>query len=121
MHLTLTTTQDFAVTSTYNVQEMARVNMHRDHRDVLASIDHTRLVRMWIYKIPEILKTLYRANRMVRRFPVQEYTYYLDKQLIEVREEFGIRLTAPSIAQERQNSGAALRTLHRDKQIQQVL
>lgn len=107
--------------TTYNVQEMVRVNMHQDHRDVLARIGHIRLLRMWIYRIPEILQTLYRANRMVKRFPVQEYARYLDKQLMEIREEFGIGLTASSITQETQHSGAALRTLHQDKRIKQAL
>ncbi|XGV97248.1 MAG: hypothetical protein ACAF41_31560 [Leptolyngbya sp. BL-A-14] len=107
--------------TTYDVREMARVNMHQDHQDVLASIGHARLLSMWVSRIPEIVKTLYRANRMVKRFPAQEYTQYLDKPLVEIREEFGIRLTAPSKAQEKKSSGAALRTLHRDKQLQQAL
>lgn len=108
--------------TTYNVRKMVRVNMHQDHQDVLARIGHAQLLKMWVYKIPEIVKTLYRANRMVRRFPVQEYSRYLDQQLIEIREEFGIRLTSPPITQVKQNpGGAALRTLHRDKRIQQAL
>ncbi|WP_017326264.1 hypothetical protein [Synechococcus sp. PCC 7336] len=107
--------------TTYDVREMARVNMHQDHQDVLARIGHTRLLRMWIYRIPEIVQTLYRANQMVKHFPAQEYTRYLDKQLIEIRAEFGIRPIAPSLIQEKRNSGAALRTLHRDKQLHQAL
>lgn len=106
--------------TTYNVQNMARVNMHQDHQDVLSTIGHAKLLQMWAYKIPEIVKILYRAKRMIRRFPVQEYTQYLDRQLIDIREEFGIRLTKLPIGQEKQRSGAALRKLHQDQQIQQA-
>jgi hypothetical protein len=107
--------------TTYDVRAMARVNMHQDHQDILAKIGHVRLLGMWLYRIPEIVKTLYHANRMVKRFPVQEYTRYLDKRLIEIREEFGIRLTLPSITKNQRSSGAALRTLHRGQQHQQAL
>ena len=78
--------------TTTKVRDMHRVNMHDDHRAVLADIGHRKLLRTWIRSLPEILITLFRVLRMKRQWPAEDYRSYLDCRLCDLRDEFGIRL-----------------------------
>ncbi|MDJ0707182.1 MAG: hypothetical protein QNJ46_28235 [Leptolyngbyaceae cyanobacterium MO_188.B28] len=96
--------------TTMSVRDMGRVNMHDDHRQVLAKIGHGRLLKMWFYSVPRIIITLFRALRMKRRWPAEDYRLYLDQRLCDLRKDFGIRLSSPSPTDQR-GGGAALRTV----------
>ena len=94
--------------TTAKLADLHRVNAHRDHRKVLAQIGHWRLVKSWFRSLPRIAATLWRARRMTRRWPVEQMASSLDRPLVDIRREFGIRLPQPP-APTPGSGGAALR------------
>ncbi|MEM7305062.1 MAG: hypothetical protein AAF682_00260 [Planctomycetota bacterium] len=94
--------------TTTSARAMVRVNLHRDHREVLTKIGHRKLLGTWLRNLPRILGTALRAARMTRRWPADRFEEDLDRRLVELRREYGVRLTrhAPGGARP---SGAGLR------------
>ncbi|NJN24337.1 MAG: hypothetical protein HC810_08090 [Acaryochloridaceae cyanobacterium RL_2_7] len=96
--------------TTMQIREMHRVNMHQDHRQVLADIGHARLVKTWFKNIPHLIATFFRSIRMARRWPASDYADFLDTPLDQLRTEFNIRLPKLERKSGSQGSaGAALR------------
>lgn len=94
--------------TTVSIKDMRRVNVHRDHRAVLAEIGHWRLMKRWLRSLPIVVSVAHRALRMRRRWPADEFASFLDESLCDIRGEFGIRLPErPSMVSSR--GGAALR------------
>ena len=92
------------------IKEMHRVNMHQDHRQVLADIGHRKLLVRWLRNIPHLFATIWRSLRMTRKWPAKDYAQYLDTPLIELRDQFNIRLPAQRTGkQTRGSAGAAVR------------
>lgn len=98
--------------TTTSIHDMHRVSRHRDHRTVLAEIGHRRLLGTWLKSLPLIAKTVFRARRMRRRWPAEEFAAYLHKPLAELRAEFGIEIS-PVPRRGRRAGGAALRSIRR--------
>lgn len=98
--------------TTMELRDMRRVNMHEDHRAVLARIGHRHLLGMWLRTVPGIAATVTRALRMKRRWPAEEYTEYLDMRLCDIRAAFGIKLPEVPLRGHRSGpAGAALRNV----------
>ena len=99
--------------TTLSMQDMHRVNMHEDHRQVLAEIGHRKLIVRWFRSLPKIAMTFYRTRRMTKRWPAYEFTEYLDIPLSDLRLQFGIRL--PNLIQSDRDdvhsTGAAVRNV----------
>lgn len=96
--------------TTMRMREMHRVNMHQDHRQVLADIGHARLLKTWFKNIPHLIATFYRSLRMTRKWPASNFSDYLDVPLDELRNEFNIRLpNRRHSSNSRGSAGAALR------------
>lgn len=102
--------------TTASVADMHRVNAHGDHRAVLASIGHGRLLRTWFASLRPIVTTWRNTRRMTERWPVERMAEFYDRRLVDIRREFGIRLvgrrTPPGGTT---SSGAALRTIRRNR------
>ncbi|PZD75357.1 hypothetical protein C1752_00128 [Acaryochloris thomasi RCC1774] len=96
--------------TTVKMQDMHRVNMHDDHQQVLSKIGYGRLIKTWLSSLPRIIATLISAMAMKHRWPAEDYTFYLDQRLCDLRENFGIRLPELPL-NDQASSGAALRTI----------
>jgi hypothetical protein len=94
--------------TTAKLTDLHRVNMHQDHRTVLAQIGHWKLLKTWMGSLPAIVGTVARARCMVRRWPVEELDSFLDRSLVDLRREFVIQLP-PVPASTAGSGGAALR------------
>jgi hypothetical protein len=99
--------------TTLSMKDMHRVNMHDDHRQVLAEIGHRKLILRWFRSLPNIAMTFYRTRRMKKRWPADGFLAYLDVPLSDLRSQFGIRLpnAIQSEKEETHNSGAAVRNV----------
>lgn len=98
--------------TTMELRDMRRVNMHEDHRAVLARIGHRRLLGTWWRSASGIAATVARALRMKRRWPAQDYVEYLDMRLCDIRAQFGITLPEPTPGRRQSGpAGAALRNV----------
>ncbi len=96
--------------TTLRLRDMHRVNMHRDHRQVLARIGYVKLIRMWFKNIPTMIATILRSFRMSQKWPAASYDEYLDVPLIELRQQFNIRCPKRFHKTDSEGSaGAALR------------
>ncbi|MDA0659852.1 MAG: hypothetical protein O3C60_13550 [Planctomycetota bacterium] len=96
--------------TTVRLREMRRVNMHQDHRQVLADIGHAKLVKTWFKNIPHLIATFYCSMRMTRKWPASDYSDYLDVPLDELRKEFNICLpNRRGTSVSRGRAGAGLR------------
>ena len=92
------------------IKEMHRVNMHQDHRQVLADIGHGKVIRMWLKNIPQLIATMYCSFRMSRRWPAADYAEFLHVPLVELRSKFNIHIPNPqSDTLPNDSAGAALR------------
>lgn len=100
--------------TTAKLADMHRVNAHNDHRTVLRQIGHRRLLWTWLKILPRILVTICNAQRMKRRWPVEETLSFLDRHLCDIRKDSGIRLPAASALETRRPGGAALRNIRRN-------
>ena len=94
--------------TTMKVADMHRVNMHEDHRTVLADIGHRRLLKTWFQCVPQTIRTFLRTFRLKSKWPAEDYTSFFDQRLCDIREQFNIILpNRPST--KGKPSGAALR------------
>ena len=97
--------------TTMSFAEMHAVNRHRDHRQVLREIGHRKLILRWLSTAPLILSIAVRARRMTQKWPADKYEAFLDLRLVDLRNEFGIRVLAPNRTV--RSRGAALRHVRR--------
>lgn len=96
------------------MRDMHRVTGHADHRQVLRSIGHARLVQAWFRGLGAVITTIVRSLRMTRRFDVASLEAALDRPLKELRSELGIILPPPTeTTRDKSSRGAALRHVHR--------
>ncbi|WP_212666734.1 hypothetical protein [Acaryochloris marina] len=72
--------------TTMKMADMHRVNRHEDHRQVLAKIGHSKLIRTWFKSIPYIVATLFRSFRMKRRWPAGDYALFMDIPLTYISQ-----------------------------------
>ena len=77
--------------TTLSVRQMHTVNAHSDHQSALQEIGHFRLLRTWLRLFPQLLRIVWRAKRMPKKFPIEQGADYLHRPLKELRAEFGIR------------------------------
>jgi len=98
-----------ALGTTYQARDMARVNMHNDHREVLRRIGHSQLLRTWITQLSMVAKIAYRAHRMTERFPAHRFDQFLDQRLVDIRRKFNIRIAVSNDPSDR--TGAGLRSI----------
>ncbi len=104
-----------------SVHDMHRVNRHDDHKAVLAQIGHRKLIRVWARSIPRILRTIINAKRMKAKFPVEDLKSFEDTPLVQLREQFGIKLVLVDRNQGKpRGGGAALRSIRRKQEAEQV-
>ncbi len=96
--------------TTMKMKDMARVNLHKDHRQVLSNIGHGRVLKTWAWAVPQITSVILRAVKMKRRWPVEEYSSFLDQRLCDIRKSFNIH-PLPSSGGGNISSGAALRSV----------
>jgi len=102
--------------TTASIADMHRVNAHGDHRAVLASIGHWRLFRTWLASLKPIATTLRNTRRMTQRWPVERMAEFYDRRLVDIRDEFGIRLVGRRIPPGgTPSTGAALRHVRRKR------
>jgi len=97
--------------TTMKLSNMARVNMHKDHRQVLSIIGHRRLLKAWLRNILSIVTVIYRSIHMNRRWPAEQYTSFLDQRLCDIRKEYGIHPLASSLNEKNNGSGSIVRNV----------
>ncbi len=78
--------------TTLTMRQMHQVNEHGDHKSALKEIGHTRLLGTWLQIFPSLLRIIWRAKRMTKRFPIEKTADYLHWSLDDLRLEFGIRI-----------------------------
>lgn len=90
---------------------MTRVNLHKDHRQVLSIIGHGRVLKAWFRNTLRIVTVIYRSIHMKRRWPAEQYASFLDQRLCNIRREYGIRPLAAPITEKNNGSGSILRNI----------
>ena len=98
--------------TTAKIGDLHRVMSHRDHREALAKIGHRHLLSMWVWSVPRIALTVWRALRMTGRLRIEALPGLLAQPLAEIRRDHGIRLSRPR-RMEGPLAGAAVRNLRR--------
>ena len=78
--------------TTMTMEQMKRVNQHKDHKKALKEIGHFKLLGTWLLILPSIIKVIRNAKRMNQQFPIGDYPYLLQSRLCDLREEFGIKI-----------------------------
>jgi hypothetical protein len=76
--------------TTLSMQQMHQVNTHKDHKSALQEIGHFKLLRTWLRLFPQLLRTIWRAKHMSKKFPIEQTDAYLQRSLKEIRREFSI-------------------------------
>ncbi|MBX2865255.1 MAG: hypothetical protein KTR27_17025 [Leptolyngbyaceae cyanobacterium MAG.088] len=94
--------------TTLEIKEMHRVNMQSDHRSILKQIGHKRLVKTWFACLLYIILVIWRASKMHRRWPACNFQAYLNRSLLEIRDELNINIICLDGANTRH---AALRSI----------
>lgn len=78
--------------TTARIRDLHRVGGHPDHRAIIAEIGHLRLLRAWLGSLPRVAATIKDSLRMTKRWPVEDFPAFLERPLVELRQEFRIRL-----------------------------
>lgn len=78
--------------TTAKVSEMHRVVANQEHRNVLSSIGHFKLVGIWITSLPRIIGIIFKSLRMKKRLAVEELSRLKEQPVVEIRREHGIVL-----------------------------
>ncbi len=84
---------------TVKAQEMKQVAAHREHRKIASDEGHAKMIGAAIRALPRVARAAVAALRMKRRFPSAGYDEFLDRRLLDIRREFGIRV--PAVVAER--------------------
>lgn len=78
--------------TTIKVQEMKQVAARREHRTIAADEGHARMIGVAARALPGLVAAAIAALRMKKRFPWDGYDEFLDRRLVDIRREFGIRV-----------------------------
>ncbi len=78
--------------TTAKISEMHRAVANQEHRNVLSSIGHCKLVGIWVTSLPRIISIISKSLRMKKRLAVEELSKLKEQPIIEIRREHGIVL-----------------------------
>ncbi|AFY70005.1 hypothetical protein Pse7367_1721 [Thalassoporum mexicanum PCC 7367] len=78
--------------TTVNISEMHRAVSNQEHRNVLASIGHPKLIGIWLLCLPRIISIIFKSLRMKKRLALDELSQLKGQSIIEIRQEHGIIL-----------------------------
>ena len=82
-----------AFRTTLTMSKMHVVTRDRDHQRHSNGFAHGKKGMLILRALPRLIGALFQSFRMTKRWPWEQYTDYLDVPLIEIRREFGIKLT----------------------------
>jgi ubiquinone biosynthesis protein Coq4 len=80
--------------TTVKMDELQQIAAHNEHRQIASEVGHLRMLRFAIGALPRLLKAAIAAKQMKKRFPWERYFDFLDRSLLDIREEFGIKITS---------------------------
>ncbi|MFN3945297.1 MAG: hypothetical protein ACK4K7_10235 [Allosphingosinicella sp.] len=81
--------------TTVTHRQLSEVMGTGDHRTFVREIGHARRMRALLSALPAVAVAAFRARRMTKRWSWTDYDRYLDTPLVEIRREFGVRVSPP--------------------------
>jgi ubiquinone biosynthesis protein Coq4 len=81
--------------TTVTHRQLTEVMGTGDHRMFVREIGHARRLRALLSALPAVAVAAFRARRMTKRWSWTDYERYLDAPLVEIRREYGVRVSPP--------------------------
>ncbi|NEP57331.1 MAG: hypothetical protein F6K31_09945 [Symploca sp. SIO2G7] len=78
--------------TTAKISEMHLAVASQEHRNVLSSIGHLKLIGIWLVCLPRIVGIIFKSLRMKKRLAVEELAVLKEQSILEIRREHGIVL-----------------------------
>lgn len=78
--------------TTAKIREMHHAVANQEHRNVLSSIGHLKLMGIWFTSLPRIMSIISKSLHMKKRLVVEELSQLKEQPIVEIRREHGIVL-----------------------------
>lgn len=78
--------------TTAKINEMNRVIANQEHRNVLSSTGHLKLIGIWFTSLPRIISIIFKSLRMKNKLALEELSRLKEQSILEIRREHGIVL-----------------------------
>lgn len=83
--------------TTVRTQEIKQVATYHEHRKIASDEGHAKMMGVAIRALPRLVVAAVAALRMKKRFPWKGYDELLDRRLVDIRKEFGIRIPVKAV------------------------
>ncbi|MES1025082.1 hypothetical protein ABN584_20190 [Gloeocapsa sp. BRSZ] len=78
--------------TTADIGEMHRTVATQQHRSVLSSIGHLKLLSTWFFCLPRVIGIIFKSLRMKKKLAVENLSKLKEQSILEIRREHGILL-----------------------------
>lgn len=78
--------------TTANISAMHGAVATQEHRNALSEIGHFKLMSIWFFSLPRIVRIIFKSLRMKKKVAVEELSKLKEQSVLEIRQEHGIVL-----------------------------